>query len=410
MDLLRLAWRNLWRNRRRTLLTVGAIGFSLLLIQTFHNLAIGSYRQMVNSGVRSGSGHIGIYAGDYALSREETLSYLPGELPRTITGLADVQQVVPRLYLPGLAQSSRESRGILLTGINPELERQINPFLKRIPDDRMIRGLDSRDALIGDRLMDELKLKPGQKLVITVQHRDGELAAELFRIRGVVRTGVKEVDHSLVMVGLNRAGRLAGIPGQVHELAVILHDSAVDRPPLKEVQALLPTRNDVRALSWEEAMPNLADAIKLDYASQKFIFAVILLIVSIGLINTLLMSVMERIREFGILIALGTRPARLRALIAVEALLLGAVGMTVGCALGSGATWLLIEYGLDLRWFITQELEFGGVVFDPILRARWDWPWMAGMGLLLMGICLLASLYPARKAARIEPARAMRHH
>lgn len=409
MAMLQLAWRNLWRNRRRTLLTVSAIGFSLLLIQAFHNLAIGSYRQMVNSGVRSGSGHIGIYAGDYAASRDETLTFSPGSLPEQILAMDDVDQVVPRLYLPGLAQSSRESRGVLLTGIDPTIERAVNPFLSRVDETQMIRGLESRDALIGDLLMDELKLKPGQKFVITVQHRGGELASELFRIRGVVRTGVKAIDRGLVMVGLTRAGKLAGVVGQVHELAVIVHDEAIDKPPLAQVRQMMPANTPVRALLWEEAMPNLADAIKLDYASQKFIFSVILLIVSIGLINTLLMSVMERIREFGTMIALGTRPRRLRQLIALEAILLGAVGMVVGCLLGSGATWLLIEYGLDLRWFISGELEFGGVVFDPILRARWDWPWMGLMGILLIFICLLASLYPARKASSIEPARAMRH-
>lgn len=156
-------------------------------------------------------------------------------------------------------------------------------------------------------------------------------------------------------------------------------------------------------------MPNLSDAIRLDYAGQKFIFAVILLIVTIGVVNTLLMTVMERIREFGVLLAIGATPGRLRLMIWHEALLLGLLAMVLGTLLGAAATWYLVEQGLDLRTLLPAGLEFGGVVFDPVLRAAWDLPWMARMGLYVVGLCLLASIYPAIKAARIPPAEAMRH-
>ena len=157
-------------------------------------------------------------------------------------------------------------------------------------------------------------------------------------------------------------------------------------------------------------MPNLANAIKLDYASQKFIFAIILLIVTIGVVNTLLMSVMERLREFGVVLALGSSPGRLRWLVLLEALLLGLLAALAGCLLGALATWYLVEVGIDLQAFIPETLEFGGVVFDPVLRAAWDLPWMARITLYIVGLTLLAALYPAVKAGRITPVEAMRHH
>jgi ABC-type lipoprotein release transport system permease subunit len=410
IDLLRLAWKNLWRNRRRTLITLAALAFSLMLVQAFHNLAFGVYARMVDSGVRAGSGHIAVYRGDYVESRDEKLAYAPGELAEGIARLPGVGRVLPRVYLPGLAQSSRESRGILLTGVDPSAERAVNPFLKDLPPGQMVRSSGGRDAVIGGRLLRELKIRQGGKFVVTVQNRDGDLVSELLRVRGVVETGIKGIDGSLIMVGRERAAAMGAIPGEIHELAVVLDPQADERAVLHVVAGMLADRPDVRPVPWEKAMPNLANAIKLDYASQKFIFAIILLIVTIGVVNTLLMSVMERTREFGVILALGADPARLRRMVLAEAAVLGLVALVLGSLLGSLATWYLVEVGIDLRAFVPEGLEFGGVVFDPILRAVWDLSWMTRIALFVVALCLLASLYPAIRAGRIQPAEAMRHY
>lgn len=410
MNDLAYAWRSLWRNRRRTFITLAAIALSIMLVQAFHNLSIGTYAQMIDSGVRAGSGHLAVYRDGYLAGREEQYSFTPGELLPRIAALDGVAAVLPRLYLPALAQSSRDSRGILLIGVDPQAERRVNPFLKGLGQDNLLRDTGGRDAIVGRRLLDDLQLGPGRKLVVTAQHRDGTLHSELLRVRGVVATGMNDVDGSLLMVGIDRAAQLAGMPGEVHELAVILNRAGDERrlaPALKELAGGQP---GISAVAWTEAMPNLANAIKLDYASQKFIFAIILLIVTIGVVNTMLMSVMERLREFGVVLALGSSPGRLRRLVMLEALLLGLVAALGGCLLGSLATWYLVEVGIDLQAFIPETLEFGGVVFDPVLRAAWDLVWMIWIALFVVVLTLLAALYPAIKAGRIMPVEAMRHH
>jgi ABC-type lipoprotein release transport system permease subunit len=175
MRLLILAWKNLFRNKRRTLITLAAMSFSLMLVQGYHNFSLGAYRHMVESGVRTGSGHIAVYRGDYAASRDEKLSYYPGNLIAEITRIHGVRQVLPRVYFPGMAQSSRASRGILLTGVDPRIEPLVNPFLKNLPSGQMIRSSDGRDALVGSKLLQELKIGEGGKFVVTVQNRQGEL-------------------------------------------------------------------------------------------------------------------------------------------------------------------------------------------------------------------------------------------
>lgn len=408
MDTLILAWKNLWRNRRRSVITLIALSVSLMLMQGFHNLAVGSYARMVDSGVRAGSGHIALYRGDYHRSRDEGLTFEAADLIEQLTGMDEITHALPRVYLPGLAQSSRESRGIMLTGIDPAREYAVNPFLQHLPPSTIPQSLESRDALLGSRLASELQLSEGNKFVITAQNRQGDLISELFRVRGVVHTGLRGVDNSLVMVGWNRAAAMGGFPRQIHELALILTRANAEATVMPQLLKLL-QNSAVRAIAWDEAMPNLADSIKLDYASQKFIFAVMLLIVTIGVVNTMLMSVMERVREFGIILAIGASRGRLCRMILAEGLVLGALSVCVGSLLGALLTWYLVAHGIDLRQLMPQSIEFGGVIFDPILRAIWDISWMAKIALYLLGLALGATIYPAVKAARLAPAEAMRH-
>ncbi len=409
MDVLALAWKNLWRSRRRTLITLAALSFSLMLVQGSHNLSAGVYSAMIDSGVRAGTGHLVVYRQEYVAGRDERYSFDPQQLADQIAELEGVEAVLPRLYLPGLAQSSRESRGILLTGVEPQAEARINPFLKNISLERL-PSLSGREAILGSRLLKELQLKQGNKFVVTLQGRSGDLVSEMFRVHGVVTTGIKSVDKSLLLVGRERAAKLMGVPGEIHELAVVLQDQQVDRQVYPALQKLLQQRPLLRALSWEEAMPNLANAIKLDYASSQFIFVILLLIVTIGVINTLLMSVMERFREFGVILAIGGSAVRLRIQVYVEALLLGLVAMLLGSLFGALLTWYLQAVGIDLRDFMEGDLEFGGVVFDPIMRAAWDLPYMLQMAGFMLLLSLVAAIYPAVKAGRIVPAEALRHH
>ncbi|HKJ04358.1 MAG TPA: FtsX-like permease family protein, partial [Geopsychrobacteraceae bacterium] len=378
-----------------------------LLVQAFHNLSTGVYAQMVDSGVRAGSGHLTVYRTDYLNTRDEKLSFDPQPFLPELEQMDGVEAVMPRLYFGGLAQSSRESRGIVLTGVDPERETEINPFLSRLAVEQMLPDDSSRSALLGDRLVKELQLKQGSKFVVTLQNREGEVVSELLRVHGIIHTGIRQMDRSLVMVGRQRLSQLAGVPGQVHELALIM-ENGVNQTQANNIRSIIPTDKDLRLVYWDEAMANLANAIKLDYASQKFIFLIILMIVTIGVVNTLLMAVMERTREFGTILAIGARPAVLHRIIFIEALILGTLGLVFGTILGSLATWYLVEKGIDLRHWIDSELEFGGVVFDPVMRASWDPVWMVQIGLYVILLCFLASLYPAYRAGKIVPALAMR--
>jgi ABC-type lipoprotein release transport system permease subunit len=404
---LKLAWRNLMRNRVRSIVTLVAVSLSLALVQTYHNFTQGVYAHMVETGVRSGTGHTAIYKKHYLDNHDAAICFEPKELMTALSGIQGVDAVLPRLYFSGLAQSSRESRNIQIMGVDLAKERTVNPYLRKLPEDIFTSSWKTREVLVGKGLLQELKIGVGRKMVITMQTRGGELVSELFTVGGVLQTGIREIDDALVILESHRAASMAGVPAHVHEIAVVLEDAGMSRKIYPRIEKRLSHRPDLEAVTWEKAMPNLFNALRWDYVSVKVLSYVVLLIVTIGVVNTLLMSVTERFREFGMLRAIGTSPVRLCRMILLEALLLGAISMAVGTAVSSLATGYLAHYGFDLRRFIPANLEFGGVVFSALLYARWDFLWMTQSGIYIVALCLMASLYPALKAARATPVEAL---
>jgi ABC-type lipoprotein release transport system permease subunit len=406
---LKIAWRNLMRNRLRSLITLAGVSLSLALVQTYHNFTQGVYGYMVETGVRSGSGHIAIYKKNFLDDRDAALSFSAAGLMDVISRIKGVEKVLPRLYFSGLAQSSRENRNIQIMGVDLEKERAVNPFLSKLPQDMFSKSWQKQDALVGSELLQVLKIRLGQKFVITLQTGQKEIVSELFRVGGVIHTGIREIDASLVMLPWHRAVAMVGVPGNIHEIAVVLSDADMAPHAFPQIAGLLAKRPELEAITWEKAMPNLFNALSWDYVGGKILSYIVLLIVTIGVVNTLLMSVMERFHEFGMLRAMGTSPGRLCRMIMLEAFLLGTISMVAGTFVCSLATGYLVKYGFDLRLFIPENLEFGGVLFSSLLYARWDFLWMVQSGFYILALCLIASLYPAVKASRVTPVEALGH-
>ncbi|MEW5803495.1 MAG: FtsX-like permease family protein [bacterium] len=407
-EIMKLAWKNLGRHRIRTTLTVLAVGGSLFLAITFVNMAKGGYSKMIDQGVRAGSGHIGVYRRGYLEDRVAEQNFLAADLPEKVRKLPGVAAVLPHIQLSALAQSAYESRGAFLVGLVPSEEASVNPYIQKLSQGRFLQDADMRKAVIGSILARELKVETGKGFVITVQDKDGELQSEKFRVAGIFHTGIKEIDNSLVMVNLREAQKLSRLTGRVHELSVLLLSASWQESVQSAIRDLLSDRQDLVAEGWHRAMPNLYHAIQYDYVSLQVILLLLVVIVGIGIINTFLMSVLERTREFGTLMAIGTPPAFLRWLVVTEAFLTGIMGITLGWIGGCAATDYLVRYGLDLTSIISKGQEFGGVFFDPVIRASWNFSTMAFLSLFLLLVCIGASLYPAWQAGTVNPVEALK--
>ena len=406
---IKLGWRNLWRNRRRTIIEIVSIGGSVFLGIVWNNLAVGTYSKMIDDGVRMGSGHIGVYHGEYLELRKTEQVIEGGKLVSELERIPDVVSVCPRLHVPGLIRSSRDSRAAGLLGIDFDREKDINMLLKskRIIEGALPSNDKKRGALIGVILARELGLKVGNKFVVMTQGSGGEIVSSLLRVAGILKTNIREIDAGVVIVDRKKLGDIIGASDTAHEIAVILVSRKKIKQVLPRIRSIVDKYPGAEAFSWEEAMPELSDAVRMDHAGLQVMIIILYLIVGIGTINTILMSVMERTREFGMIRAIGVSRSGIRKMVFSEAFVLACVGVVTGTVLGILVGFYTSSHGIDLSGLI-EEQGIGGTLFEPVMYSMWD---IGGTFILCGGmifIALLASIYPAHHVMKIRPSDAMR--
>ncbi|MBI5210656.1 MAG: ABC transporter permease [Elusimicrobia bacterium] len=407
---LKLGWRNLWRNPRRSALELTSMAGAVFLGMTMLDLQAGMYPIYIREAARSGSGHVGFYRKGYLELRQIAMTFPVSSLMEELARDPRVAGAFPRLHLPGLARSSRDSRAAAMIALDFDLEKPVNPLLKekRLIEGRLPSPGAPWEAVLGVELARELGVRLGQKFVWMCQDPQGETASRLFRVAGIVKTGIPELDKTAVLAHRRSAALLLGKEGSAHELAVLLKDYKKAEEFKKTAERLTDGLDQVEPVTWDRAMPQIADAIKLDRTGGWVFLGFLLFLVGLGTANTMLMSVLERVREFGVIRALGLGRGGIIRMVLAEGLVLG----LTGAAAGVGAAGLLGLYtsrrGIDFSGFIGEGQEMGGIFVDPIVYSGWDWPKIAVLVAVMAGLALLASLYPTWKALKIRPAEAMR--
>ncbi|MFH1723493.1 MAG: FtsX-like permease family protein [Elusimicrobiota bacterium] len=410
---LKLGWRNLWRSPRRTAIELASIAGAVFLCMFMVCMQAGMYPKMIEEGTRMGSGHVGFYRKGYLDLRQVSLSFPVTELIAKLDKNPEVSGVYARVLLPGLARSSHDSRGGVMMGVDFPREAEINPLLKdkRIVEGRLPEEDKLWEAVMGAELANELGLKLGRKFVWMAQDHKGEMVSRLFRVRGLLDTGIPDIDKGAVLVHRRAAARLLGAEDRAHELAVLLSDYRQAERFLPKAEELASGLAGVEALPWQEAMPQIADAIRLDRTSGYIFFGLILVLVGLGTANTMLMSVMERVREFGVVRALGLGGPGIVSMVFAEGVVLGVFGAVVGILLWIPLGLYGMTHGIDFSGLMSGEgQEFGGVLIEPILKTGWDWPKTAVVTLIVAALALVASIYPTCRALRVRPADAMRRY
>ena len=408
----KMAWRNIRRNLRRTLITLSAITFGLSAMIVFFGFADGFHGQWVENTVKAYTGHIQIYRSGYRddpqLSRSiEDVSRVTRELRSDPA----VNTFASRVEVQGLISTAENSHGVLIRGIDPEEEIKITAIKDRIIRGRYLEGSKGglwavRGVLIGYRLAERLNADIGDKVVLMVQAADGSLTSELFRLKGIFRMGAVELDSSFAMITLEDARRLALMGERVTEIAVMLNRPEDVLPFAERLKKRL-SPSGYEVFTWDELMPALREMIELDNIFMYIILLVVLVVISLGILNTMLMSIMERIREFGIMMAMGTTPGRVVLLVMLESFFIGLLGVILGAGIGISVNRVISIRGFDLsRW--GGAVEFFAIL-DPVIYPETD-PrnvlWSCGIVFLT---ALVVSVYPALRAATLRPVEAMHH-
>jgi putative ABC transport system permease protein len=415
--LVDLACRNLRRHLRRTILTALAlvVGGTLLMI-TFP-LGDGTHEAWIESGVRMGSGHASIQRPGFQTSRkiEDRLSREARAKAEAALEAPEIRRYVtavsPQLAVSGLASSPTGARPVQVVGVESGAEAAFGILDEKTAEGRYLQPDDRLAAYVGAGLAEALVLRLGSRLVLTAQDASGEIAGQLVRVVGIFRTGVPEIDQSLVHIPLATAGAWLGTGGDVTQIAVLVEESDyVDplRAALEETLAEPIGRGELAIVGWREAMPVLDAAVKIDDFGNYLMQGILFTIIAIGIVNTVLMSVLHRHREFGVLQALGLTPAQTGTLVLIEGLVLTAFSGIAGIALGLFITWYFWRDGLDFSSMLNEEWSFSGVVMEPIVIPIFRVARVVQALLFLLVVGALSSLYPAYRATRIDVAEAMK--
>jgi ABC-type lipoprotein release transport system permease subunit len=403
---LTLAWRNLWRNKRRTLLALAAIGLSQMLVLMMNGVLRGYTGWMVEVITGPILGHVQVHAEGWRKERSLDLAISIEEPLRAIRSLPSVSAAQARIYGPALGAVGQEGFALVVIGVEPAGEQRANGLLSGS------RGLapSGKRVLVGRALATANGLAAGAELAIVGQGADGSLANDLYTVAGIIDTPVDFVNRMGVLMALDEAQGFLAMPGEAHEIVVMGRDPK-DAARLAAEVAAVPAVQTLEVLDWRKLSPDMAGIIDLLEVAWSFILLLVLVAAAAGVANTMLMSTYERTHELGMLLALGATPGRLIGLIVVEALALGLVGVLAGSALGGAIVAVTHQTGVNLAQLTgggPSELSFGGLVWSLTF-----YPSLAPFDVLVSvigvaGVSLLAALWPAVRVARLQPTAALR--
>ncbi|MCF6290731.1 MAG: ABC transporter permease [Desulfobacterales bacterium] len=405
---LKMAWRNIWRNPRRTLLTVAAIGFASLVLIFMLSFQLGSYQAMINSAVTIDTGHLQVQAAAYRQKKSMRLVVAdPAVVDAVLDSVPAIRAYTSRASGFALVSSAQRTYGIRVTGIDPRSEPRVSRLKKLVRSGRFLNNSDRDSALVGILLARNLRVAPGDELTLLGQGRDGSVAAAVVTVRGIFKSGIAEFDRSALYIPLAAFQDIFAMDGAVHKVVAICNSLDEVAPAKQAVAAGLARAGagkTLRVLDWQELMPGLLQAIQLDLVSGFIFYLLLVLVVAFSILNTFLMAIFERTREFGVLMALGITPGRLTRLLLLESLGLTMVGIAAGIIGGGLFTWYFQVHGLDFSGSSEILAEYG---IEGRLYPRLSLLSLLAGPLVVMVITFFAALYPAFKVRRLKPVEAL---
>ena len=411
--LFRLAARGVLREARRSLLTASAMALGLALLMFTRSLADGGHEDWINAGVRMGAGHVLFQAPGFRESRSLDDRLSGKQTSAAVAALAKLEgplaplATTVRLSTNGLASSASSALPVVIDGVDPRTEAGFSQAAQRLTEGRYLEPGDRLEAYVGQGLAERLGLSLGSRFVLTAQSTDGEIQGQLVRVVGVFRTGLPEVDEGLVHIPISTARSWLGAGDASTTVGAILPTSRVVPEVVQAVRSDV-GMDGIRVLSWREAYPELDAALRIDDYGDYVFLGILFAIVALAVLNTMLMAVLHRKREFGVLQALGLTPAETGFVVFTEGLLLTALAGVVGMIAGATLTWVFFRNGLDFSALMSEEMTFGGIVIDPVIVPEFRMVQVVQSFFSIAVVGIVASIYPAYYATKIDVGEALK--
>lgn len=408
--MFRIAWRNLWRNSTRTVITIVAIALTYALYLVMMGLQEYTYAQMEDAAAKAAGGAVLVQGEGFQDSQlNDILLENGGSLLKSVASAPGVEVASARVIINGLLSTSVSSVPVRLQGVDPAVEADFHDMEEYLVEGTMLAGDETDPVVLGKKLTQELEVELGDRVVLTATAPDGEMQRALFHLSGVLDTGSALTDRGLAFTTIEVAQKSLRMGDSITQIGVL--GSLTPEELAQSVDRVVQETPNLETLTWAEAMPDIVGFIEMDKAYGDVFAIVLFLVVLFSIMNTFLMVVMERVRELGLLGALGLTPFRIVQLVLSETILLTLVSLAIGFVCGLGGHLVIDTWGIDMAAMYGDSLEISGIALtDTMIYSELNITRWLNATISVLFMVLFSAAYPAYKAAKLSPAEAMRFY
>ena len=400
--LLKLAWRNIWRNKRKSLIVLSSVIVGMIAVIFYDGLDHGMLHQMLNNQISNSVSHIQIHKKGFN-NNKIIKNYIPDNplAEKAVKSQKDIKAYSERVITFGLASSASSSSGVYIYGVYPDMEAKVSDIKKSIIEGKFFTG-NKRDIVIGKQLADKLGVGLNDKVVIMANTPNGDIGSDLFRVAGIFQSVSSEFDKTTIYIPIKTAQEMLEIDSHIYEYAIILNDYHNVDKVKSELESKLGNKYEV--LSYKDLLPMLIYQMDLYDQTMWIFYMIVGLALIFGIVNTMLMSVFERINEIGVLMAIGMKNSKIFLMFVLEAFMIGVIGTILGLILGLLIHWPISISGINFSIFSDALKSFGiGAVIYPFLSVTNT----IMLVIIIPFIAVIGALYPAYRAIKLEPIKAI---
>ncbi len=409
MFIAKLAWRNIWRNKRRSLIVIVSVvvGVSSSLLND--SFGVGIMNQMIDNLIKSHDSNVQIYKSGFR-ENKKVIDVIPGKdkILSLIGRFKNINGYSERVISFGLISSAANSSGVSIVGVRPELEKNVTDIHKKIVSGRYL-SYQRNEIVISKKVAEKLEVELGDKVVAVGSDIRGNVSSQMFRVIGIYRSGISEYDNINVYVPLSDAQQMLNLGNNIHEIAVSIKDYRKSSELKEKILAELSNNNIDKMLyevsTFQELMPMMMAFLDVYQQWSYIIYIIIGIAVLFGVVNTMLMTVMERINEFGVIMSIGIRNSKLVKMIIYESLFMGLIGTITGFIIGLLIYYPMSIYGVDMSNFSESMASFG---LPNIIYPKLNTIVIINTLLIIPFVTMIAGIFPAIKAIRLQPSEAVR--